>query len=64
MNKAIIKLKSDGEFYLKNIGKSLVFVNGKPITTGYMKRVDNNSLIEVGNGKCNYNQDISTKLYF
>jgi hypothetical protein len=45
---AFIKLKSNGFFYIKNIGKAGVFVNGKPVETGKKKRLTDCCLVEVG----------------
>jgi len=44
---AIIKIKRDGEFYVKNIGKRTIFVNGKPIEYNKKKKLQDNSLIEI-----------------
>lgn len=43
----IIKIKRDGEFYLKNIGKRSVFVNGKLLKTSKYSLLKDNSIIEV-----------------
>ena len=45
---AAIKLKKDGEFYVTNIGKALLFVNGKPVEKGLKKKLISNSLLEFG----------------
>lgn len=52
--KAVIKFRRDGEFYLKNLGKGLVFVNGRFIERNKTIRLLHNCLIEVCNslGSC------------
>jgi len=44
---AIIKLKCDGEFYICNIGKCVIFINGHPVFTGRKKRLCDDCLIEI-----------------
>jgi len=44
---AIIKMKRDCEFYIKNIGRRLIFINGKPIEKGKRAHLADGSLIEV-----------------
>ncbi|KAG8662769.1 hypothetical protein MANES_01G142000v8 [Manihot esculenta] len=44
---ALVKMEADGSFLLKNIGKSLVFLNGREIASGQSTRLTSNSLIEV-----------------
>jgi hypothetical protein len=45
---AIIGLHPDDcEFYLKNLGKVLIFVNGSPVERGKKRKLYHNSLIEV-----------------
>ncbi|OAY57481.1 uncharacterized protein LOC110609792 isoform X3 [Manihot esculenta] len=45
---ALIKMEADGSFLLKNLGKSLVFLNGKEIAIGQSMSLRSNSLIEIG----------------
>jgi hypothetical protein len=42
-----ISLKSDCEFYIKNVGKRPVYVNGKPLDTNESVRLPHTSLLEV-----------------
>lgn len=42
-----MKMEADGSFLLKNLGKSLVFLNGKEIAIGQSMSLRSNSLIEV-----------------
>ena len=44
---AIIRLKHDRQFYLSNIGKRPVYVNGQPVRTGARCRLFTNSIIEI-----------------
>eukprot|EP01135_Chromosphaera_perkinsii_P012448 Nk52_evm59s2657 gene=Nk52_evmTU59s2657 len=44
---AMIKLKSDGDFYLTNIGKRPITVNRTPIIKGEKKKLVNNCVIEI-----------------
>lgn len=46
---ALIKLKYDGEFYIKNLGSQNLYVNGELVRTGNRKKLSHNCLIEVGN---------------
>jgi len=46
---AIIKLTNSGEFYLANEGSRPVMVNGKPIITGELARLANNTVVEFCN---------------
>ena len=46
---ALISLKSDGEFYIKNIGKRPIDVNGRPVWRGTKCRLPHDSLIEIAN---------------
>jgi len=43
----MIKLKYDGEFYIKNFGSREIYVNGEALTAGNRKRLSHNCLIEV-----------------
>ncbi|KAJ9147007.1 hypothetical protein P3X46_029215 [Hevea brasiliensis] len=43
---ALVKMEADGSFFLKNLGKSLVFLNGKEVATGQSMSLGSNSLIE------------------
>ncbi|PON99526.1 Serine/threonine protein kinase [Trema orientale] len=44
---ALIKMEGDGSFFLTNIAKSSVFLNGKEITTGQRLCLNSSSLIEI-----------------
>jgi len=44
---ACIKLKRDGQFYIKNLGKPVVFANGRGIPTGSKKKLRDQSIIEI-----------------
>eukprot|EP00257_Ricinus_communis_P023376 XP_015583342.1 uncharacterized protein LOC8273017 [Ricinus communis] len=44
---ALIKLDTDGSFFLKNLGRSPVFLNGKEVVTGHSMVLGSSSLIEV-----------------
>ena len=46
---ALIKLKCDGEFYIKNIGKRPLDVNGRPVWRGTKCRLPHDSVIEIAN---------------
>jgi len=46
---AIIKLTNSGEFHLANEGSRPVMVNGKPIITGELARLANNTVVEFCN---------------
>eukprot|EP00123_Amoebidium_parasiticum_P010461 comp20119_c0_seq1/m.24830 comp20119_c0_seq1/g.24830 ORF comp20119_c0_seq1/g.24830 comp20119_c0_seq1/m.24830 type:complete len:367 (-) comp20119_c0_seq1:402-1502(-) len=43
----ILKLKSNCEFYLKNIGKRPIYVNGKPLVNGERVQLNNYAIIEI-----------------
>ncbi|KAJ9172710.1 hypothetical protein P3X46_015921 [Hevea brasiliensis] len=45
---ALIKMEADGSFFLKNLGKILVSLNGKEVATGQSMSLGSNSLIEIG----------------
>ncbi|CAK9157071.1 unnamed protein product [Ilex paraguariensis] len=44
---AIIKMETDGSFFLKNLGKSLISVNGKSVATGQLLSLASSCLIEI-----------------
>ena len=44
---AVIKMESDGSFILKNLGKSIISVNGKEVGTGQFLSLSSSCLIEV-----------------
>ncbi|XP_038722224.1 uncharacterized protein LOC120014364 isoform X2 [Tripterygium wilfordii] len=48
---ALIRMGEDGSFFLKNLGKSSMFVNGKEVTTGQHMHLTPSCLIEMSNGK-------------
>lgn len=43
----VIKLRSSGEFYLANVGKRAMFVDGKPVLRGAKFKLNDNSTVEV-----------------
>ncbi|GBG88269.1 hypothetical protein CBR_g46835 [Chara braunii] len=45
---AYIRLKQDGSFCLRNVGRRVLLVNNQPIEIGQRTKLENNSLIEVG----------------
>jgi hypothetical protein len=45
---AVIKLRHDVEFYVKNLGKSAVFVNGQIVERNQTKKLVHNCLLEIG----------------
>ncbi|WCJ43539.1 Forkhead-associated (FHA) domain-containing protein [Euphorbia peplus] len=45
---ALIRMETDGSFLLKNLGKSLVFLNGQEVATGQSMILGSGSLIEIG----------------
>lgn len=44
---ALIKMKEDGTFFLKNLGKSSIFLNGKEVGRGQLLNLNSGSLIEI-----------------
>ncbi|KAG8383395.1 hypothetical protein BUALT_Bualt04G0008000 [Buddleja alternifolia] len=44
---AIIKMEADGSFFLKNLGKSSVSVNGTTVATGQLLNLSSGCLIEI-----------------
>jgi len=44
---ALIKLKRDGEFYIHNIGRATLFINGRPVPTGKRRTLSHCCLVEV-----------------
>ena len=44
---ALIKMEENGSFFLKNIGKSSIFLNGKEVATGHRVCLSSSCLIEV-----------------
>lgn len=40
-------MEGDGSFHLKNLGKSLISVNGKSVATGQLLNLSSSCLIEV-----------------
>ncbi|KAK9265967.1 hypothetical protein L1049_003491 [Liquidambar formosana] len=44
---ASIKMERDGSFFLKNLGKSSISVNGKDVTTGQLLNLSSSCLIEI-----------------
>jgi hypothetical protein len=47
MLQAVIKLKRDGEFYVHNVGRATIFVNGRSVPTGKRMRLTHCCLVEV-----------------
>lgn len=43
----IIKLRSNGDFFLANEGKRPFYVDGKAILAGNKQKLNNNSVVEV-----------------
>ncbi|KAH3746138.1 microspherule protein 1 [Pelomyxa schiedti] len=48
---AIIKLKYDGEFYIYNIGRHAIYINGKTLAPNAAHRLVDCCLVEIGNVK-------------
>lgn len=46
-NQATIKMETDGSFFLKNIGKSSISINGNSIAHGQVAALSSSCLIEV-----------------
>ncbi|KAL9356960.1 hypothetical protein Peur_050213 [Populus x canadensis] len=44
---ALIKMEGDGSFFLKNLGKSPMFLNGKELASGQSRGLRSSSLIEI-----------------
>ncbi|KAL3525324.1 hypothetical protein ACH5RR_013696 [Cinchona calisaya] len=44
---AIVKMEGNGSFYLKNLGKSLISVNGKSVASGQLICLGSSCLIEI-----------------
>ncbi|EXC35491.1 Microspherule protein 1 [Morus notabilis] len=44
---ALIKMEEDGSFFLKNIGKSSIFLNGKEVAAGHRLCLSSSTLIEI-----------------
>ncbi|KAG2696344.1 hypothetical protein I3760_07G055000 [Carya illinoinensis] len=44
---ALIKMEEDGSFFLKNLGKRSIFLNGKEVSRGQLLRLNTGSLIEI-----------------
>ncbi|VFQ99879.1 unnamed protein product [Cuscuta campestris] len=44
---AIIKMEADGSFFLRNIGKNSITVNGKTVDNGKMQFLSSSCLIEI-----------------
>jgi len=44
---AVIKLRIGGDFYISNLGKRSIFVDGKSVVQGNKAKLSNNSLIEI-----------------
>lgn len=40
-------MEGDGSFFLKNLGKRSIFLNGKEVVSGQLLRLCSSSLIEV-----------------
>ena len=52
---AYLKLRWNGEFTLRNVGKRPIWINNKPIETNQRARLHSHALIEVGGiGCCSY----------
>lgn len=44
---AVIKMEGDGSFFLKNLGKGSIFLNGKEVTIGQLVSLSSSNLIEI-----------------
>ncbi|KAM1529178.1 hypothetical protein ACFX1Z_018417 [Malus domestica] len=44
---ALIKMEGDGSFYLKNLGKSSIYLNGEEVATGQLVSLSSSNLIEI-----------------
>lgn len=42
-----VRLRNTGEFYLSSEGKRPIFVDGRPITTGNIVRLYDNTVVEI-----------------
>ncbi|KAJ8321121.1 hypothetical protein KUTeg_002708 [Tegillarca granosa] len=43
----IIKLRSNGEFFIANEGKRAIYIDGKPVIAGNKQKLNNNSVVEI-----------------
>ncbi|GBM20012.1 Microspherule protein 1 [Araneus ventricosus] len=43
----VIKMDTNGDFYIINEGKKPIFIDGKPVLTGNKYKLSNNSVIEI-----------------
>lgn len=46
----IIKLKNNGDFFIANEGRRPIYIDGRPVLSGNKWKLNNNSVVEVGNG--------------
>lgn len=44
-----IRLRNNGDFFILNEGKRPIYIDGRPILTGNKYRLNDNSVVEVGN---------------
>ncbi|KAL3187460.1 hypothetical protein MRX96_024972 [Rhipicephalus microplus] len=56
----VIKLRNTGEFFIANEGKRPIYIDGKPVLAGNKQKLNNNSVVEIGNLKFIFlvNQDL------
>ena len=45
----IIKLKNNGDFFIANEGRRPIYIDGRPVLSGNKWKLNNNSVVEVGN---------------
>ncbi|XP_052330526.1 microspherule protein 1-like [Oncorhynchus keta] len=43
----IIKLKNNGDFFIANEGRRPIYIDGRPVLSGYKWKLNNNSVVEV-----------------
>lgn len=43
----IVKLRSNGEFFIANEGKRAIYIDGKPVIAGNKQKLNNNSVVEI-----------------
>ncbi|KAK6321248.1 microspherule protein 1-like isoform X1 [Coregonus clupeaformis] len=43
----IIKLKNNGDFFIANEGRRPIYIDGRPVLSGYKWKLNNNSVVEI-----------------
>ena len=43
----IIKLKTNGDFFISNEGQRAIYVDGKPVSVGAKCKLSNNAVVEI-----------------